>query len=293
MGCKYCDLTSDAYDLFKDFNDILDSKIAIFLNEMEGKDGIAIQEKLKDLATRDYNKVNSKHEKKIQQRNYIRLFVLSNNDAPVNIQIHDRRYVVFNSGFGLVVNQSNKEKSEYAINFWTKFNDNLKNKKWLEKIYNQLMEIDLSDYCPDKSAPQTEEYKLMKEKNNIPLYPFICDLYENGGLDDFYTDKKTDKFYIGFKDLKQKYLQYLESNNLIPDYKIKDTWIKSKLAVCNNTFNPSVRKQFLINGNKIRKEFCEIDFKNMILFINDFLIQKDNINGDDIMEIEKCNSCNI
>ncbi len=293
MGSKYCDLTSDAYDLFKDFNDILDSKVAIFLNEMEGKDGIKIQEKLKDLATRDYNKVNSKHEKKIQQRNFIRLFVLSNNDSPVNIQIHDRRYVVFNSGYGLVVNQADEKKSNYALKFWTKFNDDLKNKKWLEKVYNQLMEIDLSNYCPDKSAPQTEEYKLMKEKNNIPLYPFICELYENQKLDDFYTDKKTNKYYISFKDFKNKYLEFLDNNNLTPDYKIKDTWIKQKLSTCNNTFNPSVRKQFIIDGVKIRKEFAEFDFKNMIEFINDFLIQKDNNDNDEIINIEKCDSCNI
>ena len=293
MGSKYCDLTSDAYDLFKDFNDILDSKIAIFLNEMEGKDGIKIQEKLKDLATRDYNKVNSKHEKKIQQRNFIRLFVLSNNDAPVNIQIHDRRYVVFNSGYGLVINQSDKEKSDYALKFWTKFNDDLKNKKWLEKVYDQLMELDLSDYCPDKDAPKTEEYKLMKEKNQCNLYPFICELYENQNLDDFYKDKKTEKYYIQFKDFKQKYFEFLDSNNLRPDYKIKDTWIKQKLSTCNNTFNASVRKQFLIDGQKIRKEFAEFDLKNMVQFINDFLIQKDNDDNDDVIDIEKCSSCKI
>ena len=230
---------------------------------------------------------------KIQQRNFIRLFVLSNNDAPVNIQIHDRRYVVFNSGYGLVINQSDKEKSDYALKFWTKFNDDLKNKKWLEKVYDQLMELDLSDYCPDKDAPKTEEYKLMKEKNQCNLYPFICELYENQNLDDFYKDKRTEKYYIQFKDFKQKYFEFLDSNNLRPDYKIKDTWIKQKLSTCNNTFNASVRKQFLIDGQKIRKEFAEFDLKNMVIFIQDFLIQKDNDDNDDVIDIEKCSSCKI
>ena len=133
----------------------------------------------------------------------------------------------------------------------------------------------------------------MKEKNNIPLYPFICELYENQKLDDFYTDKKTNKYYISFKDFKNKYLEFLDNNNLTPDYKIKDTWIKQKLSTCNNTFNPSVRKQFIIDGVKIRKEFAEFDFKNMIEFINDFLIQKDNNDNDEIINIEKCDSCNI
>lgn len=286
MGFRYCGLTSDPTDLFKEFNTILDSKIAIFLNEMEGKDGVKIQEKLKDIATRKYNCVNNKHEKKIDQRNYIRIFVLSNNDNPVNIQLNDRRYVVFNSSYDLVINQSNKDKSDYALKFWEKFNKDLKNPLWLEKVYNQLMEINLSDFCPDKNAPVTKEYNIMKEKNSVPIYDFIKDIYENNRYNGFF--EKNNKYYINFKDLKNKYLNYLDELDIKPDFKIKESWIKQKLNICNNSFDPAVKKQFILNGVKVRKQFCEIDFKSMVQFINDFIDNKDNIEDKEVIELNEC-----
>lgn len=286
MGFRYCGLTSDPNDLFKEFNTILDSKIAIFLNEMEGKDGVKIQEKLKDIATRKYNCVNNKHEKEINQRNYIRLFILSNNDNPVNIQLNDRRYVVFNSSYDLVINQSNKEKSEIALKFWEQFNKDLKNPLWLEKVYNQLMEIDLSDFCPDKSAPVTKEYNLMKEKNNVPLYDFIKDIYENNRYNGFF--QKDNKHYINFRDLKNKYQEYLDELDIKPDFKIKESWIKQKLSICNNSFDPAVRKQFSFNGSIIRKQFCEIDFKKMVEFIRDFIYKNNDNQDKEIIELNEC-----
>ena len=286
MGYKYVDTTGDPTDLFKDFNDILESKIAIFLNEMEGSDGIKIQEKLKELATREVNKVNSKHEKKIYQSNKLRLFVLSNNDSPVSIQIHDRRYIVFNCGFGLVVKTKNEVQSKYASDFWCKFNDDLKNINWLKCVYDQLMEIDLSDFCPDKSAPVTSEYKLLKEKSFCPLYDFILEIWETKNFSSFF--KKDDLYYIQFKAFKSKYIEYLENNNIVPEYKIKDSWIKQKLAVCNNSFKPSVRKRFKIGDETIRREFAEFKFQDLCDFIDNYITQETDKENEEVVELEEC-----
>jgi hypothetical protein len=150
MGKKYCGETSNFSELSGKFNDILDSKLAIFLNV--SVDGVAVQEKLKGMATRQVNTIKAKYKKKVEQSNYVRFFVLSNGDAPINIQSHDRRYIVFMCGFGLVVKQHDKVKSKYASDFWDKLNDDLKNRKWLEKVYGQLMEMDLSGFRPDRSS---------------------------------------------------------------------------------------------------------------------------------------------
>ena len=37
----------------------------------------------------------------------------------------------------------------------------------------------------------------------------------------------------------------------------------------------------------MRKEFAEFDFKNMVQFINDFVIQKNNDDNDEVLNIEK------
>ena len=291
MGYKYCDTTGDPTDLFKDFNDILDSKIAVFLNEMEGSDGVKIQEKLKELATREVNKVNSKHEKRVVQQNKLRLFVLSNNDSPVSIQIHDRRYIVFNCGFNLVIKTKNKEQSKYASEFWCKFNDDLKNINWLKKVYSQLMEIDLSDFCCDKSAPVTDEYKLLKQKSSCPIYNFIIELYEKKEFNDFY--KIGDLYYINFKTFKNKYCDYLELHNIMPDYKIKEIWLKQKLSICKDTFRPSVRKVIQDGEMKIRREFSEFKFNEMVEFIKDYVLPDDDDNENEEEVLEKCSGCTI
>jgi hypothetical protein len=274
LGRKYCGITENPMDLFTDFNDILDKKICLFLNEVEGADAYKVQEKIKGLCTKEINIVNAKNEKKIEQLNCLRIFVFSNALSPVNIQLHDRRFIVFNTGYELIIKQNNKEQSDYASKFWIKFNDDMKNLYWLELIYRQLMEIDLTDFCPDKSSPVTDEYKILKSKNNVPLYDFIIEIFENKKFDNFYINKNN--YYITFKNLKQKYIEYLQENDIIPEFKIKDGWIKSSLDICNNTFKASVRKQFRIGKNKpIRKEFCELKLKEMVEFIKQFIKDKD------------------
>ena len=279
MGTKYCGETGNVYDLFKNFNNILDSKIALFMNELEGKDGVAVQEKLKGLCTRETNTINAKHQKEVEQTNFTRLFVCSNGDSPLNVQAHDRRIIVFMCGYVLVVKQSDMVKSKYATDFWNKFNDDLKNIKWKKKIYNQLMDIDLTGFRPDRHAPVTKAYKLLKEKSKIHLYPFICQLYDNQNFEDFHL-AKNGKHYINFKILKNKYIDYLTENDMHPDYRIKEDWIKQKLANCNNTFDNNIKKTFVIDGKKTRREYAEFDFKNMVDFIKGFMLGGDADSDD-------------
>jgi hypothetical protein len=131
--------------------------------------------------------------------------------------------------------------------------------------------------------PVTKAYKLLKEKSKIPLYPFICQLYDNKNFDDFH-EGKNGKHYINFKILKQKYIDYLGENDMHPEYKIKEDWIKQKLAMCNNTFDNNIKKTFVnnikktfvIDGVKTRREYAEFDFKNMVDFIKSFILGADS-----------------
>ena len=70
MGTKYVDITESPESLFGNFNDIMDSKLGLFMNELEGADGIKYQEKLKAVACNIKNKVNGKFQKVVEQNNY-------------------------------------------------------------------------------------------------------------------------------------------------------------------------------------------------------------------------------
>ena len=90
MGTKYVDITESPESLFGNFNDIMDSKLGLFMNELEGTDGIKYQEKLKAVACNIKNKVNGKFQKVVEQNNYCRICVNSNNDGCVNIHSGQR-----------------------------------------------------------------------------------------------------------------------------------------------------------------------------------------------------------
>jgi hypothetical protein len=60
LGIKCVGITENPDHLFGSFNEILDSKICLFLNEMEGKHGVGYQEKIKGQCTATENRVNGK-----------------------------------------------------------------------------------------------------------------------------------------------------------------------------------------------------------------------------------------
>ena len=80
------------------FNDDLQNKLIIQLNEVCGSDGNFNREILKDLITTEKFNINPKYGKKLKCNNYTRIFAASNNKTPLNIPQDDRRYVVFKCG---------------------------------------------------------------------------------------------------------------------------------------------------------------------------------------------------
>ena len=111
------------------------------------------------MCTVDSHGVNAKFEKVIHQKNYVRLFVNSNNDGCVNIDVNDRRYVVVSTGFKLVGDTK----------FWTTYYNNMESVDWRKSLYYKLMNIDLSQF-KIKDVPINKEYDVMLEKNISPLF---------------------------------------------------------------------------------------------------------------------------
>jgi hypothetical protein len=172
LGEEYVGATADLNEVFGTFNVLLKNKLILTLNEMQGKDGIKFQENLKDLSTKSHILVNEKHMKQQKQSNFCRVFIMSNNDTPVNIQVNDRRYVVITSGFDLVINQRDEKKREENTNFWNKYHMDLNNVQWRRSVYLHLNNLDLTGFTPEK-PPKTKAHDIMREKNISPLFYFL------------------------------------------------------------------------------------------------------------------------
>jgi hypothetical protein len=287
MGSKYIDITEDPNALFGNFNSILNSKLGLFLNELEGSDGIRFQERLKALATNYKNKVNDKNEKIIEQNNYCRMFVSSNNDGCVNIQVSDRRFVIVKTGFGLVQNIKDKTKSKENEKFWTKYYNCLNDKNWIKSLYNKLMNIDLSDYNV-KDSPVGDDKKIMKEKNISPIYKYLHNIIETSNYNDFLIKSiKNEKLHlIKFKTLASNLRSWIDDEGIQSDFIIKDTAIKQKLINCDNSFLPSKQIMYEINGEKRKDKFSVFNMERMKHFLDNFIFTDDDEEIEDLGELE-------
>lgn len=271
MGMKYVDITESPESLFGNFNSIMDSKLCLFMNELEGSDGIKYQEKLKAAASNLKNTVNEKYQKPVHQNNYCRLFVNSNNDGCVNIKSDDRRYIVIKTGLKLVSKVNDEEQSRKAKKFWTNYYGSLKDANWRKSLYLRLMSMDLSNYKPSND-PSTEEKQLMQEKNLQPVHAFLKQLLTEKKYEGFATKTiKGNEFHlIKWSNFTSLFHDWTASNCQL-EYKIKDTAIKQKVSNMGNSFQADKSITHEVNGQKKKEKFACFDMKKMKLFLDSFI----------------------
>ena len=153
---------ADMDTIMGSFNEVLDKKLVVQINEMDGREGSKFNNRIKDLITTEYNVINRKYQSVQTQRNYIRWFIFSNNLTPVVVEHSCRRFVIFNSG----------SKHRADRNYWNGVYTNLKNPKVLNTIYKYLMNRDLSDYNP-KILVETKAKECMKLFTGCPTYKYL------------------------------------------------------------------------------------------------------------------------
>ena len=163
------------------FNEVLSDKIVVQFNEVSGKDGYKFQDWLKDSITKETNVINKKFHSITFQTNYIRYFVFSNNNVPVMIEQTDRRY--------FVVETTNKYVGNH--DFWGNFyNELICDDDYIYSIYKHFMEMDISNFKPQK-IPMTYEKSLMKKRTINPIHVFLQNQdFNNDWLDHSIRKKK-------------------------------------------------------------------------------------------------------
>ncbi len=276
IGKDYIDLTGNIYDVFGKFNSILFNKLALFINELEGKDGFENQQKLKNFSTGIENRVNDKNEKCVIQKNYIRLFIAGNSNNLVNIEQNDRRIVIFKTGMRLIKNVKDPIQREYATKFWNKFYEDMGNKNWLRSVFKYLIELDLSNYNP-KNPPEIEEKKVMRSKNIKPIYSYIKNIIDNKLYDDFIINKKGNLHYIKFKKFYDNFLEWVKNNIGEIQFKIKQSDIKLDLMACFNSFKDD--RRFIFEDKKtftsINGRYCSFDLEKMKEFLDNYIFTEE------------------
>lgn len=207
MGVDYAYRTSKMEDVFGAFNESINDKLLLQFNEVEGKDSLKNLEKLKDLTTVKRNNINIKNVKIVKQLNYLRIFLLSNNKTPVIIQANDRRTFIVESTDTLKGN----------IDFFTTISDDLENQAWIDQLYTELANVDLSDFNV-KQRPKTELFKIMQYDNILPIYHFCRELLQNKLEGEPIIKERGNKLYCVTNDFVLKYLEYLKASDDFVEY---------------------------------------------------------------------------
>ena len=222
IGISYTLNTDNMDDIFGTYNVGIRDKLVLVLNEVSGKSGYENKEAIKNIITEEKTIIREKYISQYEQKNFIRLFLLTNNLNPVEISYHDRRWAVFKS--------THKKPSP---DFFTKVVAMKRNKTSMEILFNILMSRDIEDFKPDQHRPKTEAYENMKEHNTNPIYNFLNECFINNNHSDHFdsedckTKKSDGSFYVKSSIFMQTYKYYLENSGM--KYEVNYKTIKSIL----------------------------------------------------------------
>ena len=180
------------------FNMRLKDKIVIEFNETSGKDGVDYMEQIKDFITREENPIRELYKSPYNQKNLIRLFILTNQLNPIQMKDGQRRFIWFK------LNGDRKGDQEY----WTEVYSNFDDTNWIDRVGNELLNVDYGDYFTEKKYPETAVMKQYYKLNRSNTMDFIWDEIING------EEKEEDIIYMETKPLYDKYKDYCEDNSL-------------------------------------------------------------------------------
>ena len=180
------------------FNKSLLNKLIIQLNEVQGKDGHFNKELLKDLITTNDINLRKMRTDTEKFRNFMRLFLFTNNLNPIDIPSDDRRYLVF---------QTSKPKDKQ---YYKELSEILNDKDALNNIYTYFMEYDISNFTPHIDRVETKAYKNIKKHNSNPFYEFLYEMINEPEKHKIIN--KSDNNYIITKYLEHFYSKFLNSN---------------------------------------------------------------------------------
>ena len=204
--------TAKLDEIFDKFNGSLKNRLLLQLNEVQGCDGFAKKENLKDLITTKSININEKNLKPYTLSNYMRVIIFSNNLSPIEIPHDDRRYCVFKCG---------KKQSRHYYNRLVSIIDD---GDALESILNHFINYNLKGF-DIKDRPITKAYEDMQQSNVHPLYEYLYDTFICDGFHDefdvdgeMYVHKKLHKICVTPRAFREGFRTHLEC--------IQQTYIK-------------------------------------------------------------------
>lgn len=270
LGSSYILRTAEMDDIFGSYNIGLRDKLLLQLNEVEGRDGFSNKEKIKNIITEDKTIIREKYISAYDQKNYLRLFILSNNLNPIEITHDDRRFAVFKS-------HHKKPNQKY----FNELHSMIRNDEEMNLLFNYCMNYDISNFDARNDRPQTDAYNNMKEHNENPLYRYMYNMFikdepeykEEFDSDECKKKKNSNTIYIKSNSLFSNYRSFLTADDrafIKPTFKIIKTILSdigiSKKQVKINEINSDY---YIIEVDELKEQLESFNLNVDIPELND------------------------
>ena len=169
IGSKYYLNDSNIDLIFGKFNNSLENKVLVVINETEHNDTMKTMGKIKDAITKPTNKIEYKGVNVFEQQNNAFYIMLSNNNNPIPVSVSDRRICAIECNNeicnnGLYFDELHKELNSGSID---------------KAFYDYLNNLDISNYDFTNNRPQTKYYKELKLRNKPIIVQFLCEILDN------------------------------------------------------------------------------------------------------------------
>lgn len=166
LGSRHVLTTSrPSRDVWGNFNDLMTGETyLVVLNELEKKETLEAEEKIKELITDPTITINPKGRTQYTINSYHRFLALTNRDEPMNVSKNDRRKVIIRCNDELIGNTEH----------FNRFRNNLNNKNVIRSIYEWFInykpkEVEVFHQLKNDEVPITDYQKELTEINlNYP-----------------------------------------------------------------------------------------------------------------------------
>ena len=258
LGSEYYLNTQKPELVFGKFTSCIENKLLIILNDASGKDTFSINDTIKTAITAETNTIEHKGMKPYKNKNHIMYVFLSNNDNPVKVTQHERRFT------GIECNNEICNNKEY----FDALRNEMDSGNYDRAFFNYLLSIDINNYDFTNNRPNTKFYNDMKEMNTPPMALFLESI----------VMKENDSYKVQSSTLFKQYADFVESYN----YKNQPTLTKfildiKKIDGIEQTRTKTAR---FINLDLVKVKEYLIKNHNMDFTIND--VEDDSVNPLDI-----------
>lgn len=196
IGSRYCFNTADVdRDLFGRFNDAIENKILIALNETSVVESSKHAQKFKDFISCSVDKIEEKGLGLREVRSMCRYFVFTNSDFAIKVEERERRLFVIDCKQP----QLSLEESVIIYNA-------MENERNIATFYQYLLNIDIEGYDFVRNRPITQYQEDLKEASLPTEHLFLRDYCQRSDrqdkifTSDFYTEFICFSSKLGYKD---------------------------------------------------------------------------------------------